>query len=248
MGLVPAMRAIQRAIGMWPPLVALTAVALTSACTWDGPAGGPVQRDHTVVDLDKSASTRVRVTMRAGELSVKGGARGLLEADFSYSVPDWKATITHDTTAAESELTVSQGAGTSPRGKTENQWQLVLNDARPLDVVVNVGAGKATLTLGSLALRSVDVEIGAGELDVDLRGHPTQSYRVKLHGGVGSATVHLPSAVGISASASGGIGGIDVSGLEKRGDRWVNPRALSSPVTIDLDASGGVGEIKIVAE
>jgi len=52
----------------------------------------------------------------------------------------------------------------------------------------------------------------------------------------------------ISATASGGIGDINVSGLEKRNGRWINPRSESAPVTIELDVHGGVGEIRIVAE
>jgi hypothetical protein len=90
--------------------------------------------------------------------------------------------------------------------------------------------------------------MGAGEVEMDLRGNPVKSYRAEIHGGVGSATVYLPASVGISATASGGIGDINVRGLEKRNGRWINPRAGSALVTIELDVRGGVGEIRIVAE
>ena len=71
---------------------------------------------------------------------------------------------------------------------------------------------------------------------------------MSVHGGVGSATIRVPASVSIAASASGGIGSISVEGLEKQGNRWVNAKVPSGPVTIDLDVQGGVGEIRIVAE
>jgi hypothetical protein len=104
------------------------------------------------------------------------------------------------------------------------------------------------MNLGRLNLRNVELTVGAGEVDMDLRGQPTTSYSVSIHGGVGTAIVHLPLTVAISAKASGGIGDINVSGLEQRDGRWINPRATASPVTIDLDVHGGVGEIRLEAK
>jgi predicted membrane protein len=111
-----------------------------------------------------------------------------------------------------------------------------------------LGAGEGRLDLGDLNLRGVDVEMGAGTLVLDLRGNPTQDYSVRVRGGVGEATVHVPKDVGISATASGGLGSIQVTGLEKRGDRYVNDAEGRSGVRIRLDIVGGVGEIKLIAE
>ena len=85
-------------------------------------------------------------------------------------------------------------------------------------------------------------------MDADLRGNPKRSYDVRINGGVGQATIHLPKSVGISATAVGGIGEVNVSGLEKRNGRWINPGHESDPVTIRLDVKGGIGQIDVVAE
>ncbi len=60
--------------------------------------------------------------------------------------------------------------------------------------------------------------------------------------------MYLPRDIGIYATAQGGIGGINVDGLERRGDHWVNRARLDSAVTIRVDVRGGVGEIHLVAE
>ena len=90
--------------------------------------------------------------------------------------------------------------------------------------------------------------MGAGTIRLDLRGKPTKDYTVRIRGGVGEATVYLPRDVGISASASGGLGDISVTGLRKSGDRYVNDAEGRAPVRIRLDIQGGVGSIKLIAE
>jgi predicted membrane protein len=97
-------------------------------------------------------------------------------------------------------------------------------------------------------LRGLSVEIGAGTLRLDLRGTPTKDYSVRIRGGVGEATVYLPKDVGISASATGGLGEVSVTGLHKNGDRYVNDSSETAKVKIRLDIQGGVGSIKLIAE
>jgi hypothetical protein len=225
----------------------LAATMLSIACSHGVPTG-PVQHEHTVVNLDRSELSRIRLSMEAGELHVKGGASKLAEADFTYNVAAWKPAVVQNLNRTPPELSITQPAGVSASGDTTNRWELALNDQQPLELIAHVGAGEAHMTLGGLNLRNVELTVGAGEVDMDLRGQPTTSYSVSIHGGVGTATVHLPSTVVISAKASGGLGDINVSGLEQRDGRWINPRAAASPVTIDLDVHGGVGEIRLEAE
>jgi hypothetical protein len=225
----------------------LVATMLSIACSHGEPIG-PLQHEHTVVNLDRAELSRIRLTMEAGELRVKGGAAKLAEADFTYNVAAWKPSVVQNLNRTPPELSITQATGVSTSGNTTNRWELALNDQQPLEIIAHLGAGEAHMTLGALNLRNVELTVGAGEVDMDLRGQPTTSYSVSIHGGVGTATVHLPSTVAISAKASGGLGDINVSGLEQRDGRWINPRATSSPVTIDLDVHGGIGEIRLEAE
>jgi len=207
---------------------------------------GPTEHETKVLDLDKSELTRVELKMGAGELRVQGGSSKLMEADFTYNVPGWKPQVEYHSTGVRSDIEISHPPGTAPHGKSD--WSLRFNYSAPMDLVAHVGAGEARLNLGSLNLRSVAVDLGAGEVNVDLRGNPKRSYDVRINGGVGQATVYLPASVGISATAAGGIGEINVRGLEKRNDRWINPGHENAPVTIRLDVKGGIGQIDLIAE
>jgi hypothetical protein len=220
-------------------------IAVLAGCTDGGRIGQP-EHESKVLELDKSELTRVELKIGAGELRVGGGSPKLMEADFDYSTPGWKPKVEYHSTGVRSDIEVSNPPGNFPHGK--NNWSLRFNDSTLIDLVVQMGAGESHLNLGSLNLRSVAFNLGAGEMNVDLRGNPKRSYDVQINGGVGQATVYLPASVGISATAVGGIGEVNVRGLEKRNGRWINAGHENSPVTIRLDVKGGVGQIDLIAE
>lgn len=226
--------------GLLTSLLLLTGCAATPA--------GPTQHESAHFDLDKSELTRVELRMGAGELKVTGGSTKLAEADFTYNVPSWKPTVDYRSTGVRGDLVIAQPESGGSFGNTEYRWDVRLNDGLLMDVVSKMGAGEATLNLGSMNLRNVELSIGAGEVKVDLRGNPKRSYDVRINGGVGEATVYVPRSVGIDATAKGGIGEIQVNGLEERNGRWINTAQENSPVKIHLDVKGGVGQINIIAE
>jgi len=207
---------------------------------------GPPLHDMQTVELDKAEMVRVEMRMGAGELNVAGGSSRLLDADFEYILPQSKPVVRYQASSFRGQLTIAQPSGDSRAG-SPYEWKLRLNNGVPMDVVARLGAGNAEMNLGVLDLRGVEVHMGVGNLDMDLRGDPKRDYDVEIHGGVGNATVRLPAGVGIVANARGGIGNIDAQGLEKRNGRWVNARHEDAKITIHLDIRGGVGNITLLA-
>ena len=185
--------------------------------------------------------------MGAGELKIGGAADALMEGDFSYNVADWKLQIHYDVSGHKGELTVKQGSGGSGSlvGDARNEWDLRLNDQVPTDLVVKMGAGESDLDLDSLTLTGLDLEVGAGETTVDLTGDYDRDFAATIQGGVGEATVLVPSEVGVRAKAEGGIGKIKAKGFQREGEAYVNDAYGDSDVTVDIDVQGGVGEINL---
>ena len=145
------------------------------------------------------------------------------------------------------ELTVKQGSGGGVRlgGDARNEWDISLNDEVPTDLVVEMGAGESDLDLDSLTLTGLDLQMGAGKTTVDLTGDYAQDFEASIQGGVGEATVLLPSEVGVKAKAEGGLGKINAKGLKREGDSYVNDAYGNSGVTLSVDVQGGVGEINL---
>jgi hypothetical protein len=203
------------------------------------------RKESKTVALGAAQSVRVSLNMKAGELKVGGGATQLMDADFTYNVPEWKPEVKYAVSGGVGNLEVAQPRSGSSTGNTRNEWDVHLSNKAPMEMTVNMGAGRATLTLAGLALSRLEVNMGAGETTVDLTGNWKKDLSAQIHGGVGRATVRLPRDVGVHVIAQGGIGAINASGFQKRGDAYVNDVYGKSPVTLQIEVEGGVGEINL---
>jgi hypothetical protein len=225
------------------------ALLVLNGCMIESGRSGPVQYSSESVEMDDSEAVRVDLRMGAGDLRVTDGAAKLLRADFAYSVPSWKPEVRYHRSGKQGVLTVEQpGKNHSALGNTKYSWDLQLNKKVPLDLAVHFGAGQARLDLGSLQLRGVELEMGVGQLDLDLRGAPRHSYNVAIHGGIGEATVRLSADAGIYAEAHGGIGGINVRGLQHEDGHWVSPTYDRAENKIRIEIHGGIGQINVIAD
>jgi hypothetical protein len=226
----------------------LLAAALTlCGCVIHTEHAGPTLHKSESFDLDKKADVvRAYLKMGAGTLRVSGGVSDkLARADFDYNVSSWQPEVDYE----NGTLRISQpGDSGAHLGNTKYEWDVRLNRDVPLELHVNFGAGESHLDLGSLSLRRVEVEMGVGEIQMDLRGNPKHDYDVRIRGGVGEATVHLPADVGVYAEARGGIGEISARGMHHDGNVYFNDQYKKSPVTVRLDIQGGVGSIKLLSD
>jgi len=218
---------------------------LIAGCNTEDWDAGPPRTESQTVKLGDAKSARVEIDMSAGELSVGSGAKDLLEADFSYGSPSSRPEVVYNVSGGQGRLTIGQRGSGHGRGSGHNKWDLHLSNKVPLELKVDQGAGRARLTLGGLSLSRLDVDLGAGETIVDLTGDWKNNLTANIDGGVGRATVRLPSDVGVRATAHGGIGAINVHGLIKIGDAYVNEAYGKSPITVEVKVEGGVGEINL---
>ncbi len=77
-----------------------------------------------------------------------------------------------------------------------------------------------------------------------------ESHSVE-RGAATSARVDIDMRAGELAVTSGAmtlIGDVSGTGLEERDGRWINPRATTSPVTVNFEVQRAIGDLKIVAE
>jgi hypothetical protein len=230
-------------------MMAATAV-LAGACGTQ-PGGtqqvGKMQSESKSVALEDAKSARAQLKMGAGELTITGGADQLMEGEFSYNVSEWKPKVSYDLSADTGELMVKQGSSEDVRlgADARNEWDISLNDEVPTDLVVQMGAGESDLDLDSLTLSGVDLQMGAGKTTVDLTGDYAQSFDASIQGGVGEATVLLPSDVGVKAKAEGGLGKINAEGLKRVGNSYVNDAYGESDVNLSVGVQGGIGQINL---
>jgi hypothetical protein len=233
-------------------IVMMAATALLAGACGTQPGGKPqvgkMHHESKAVDPKDAQDARAQLEMGAGELNVTGGADKLMEGEFSYNVSDWEPKVGYDVSDKKGELVVKQGRTSRSAflsGRARNEWNIRLNDRLPTDLVVRLGAGESDLDLDSLTLTGVELQMGAGKATVDLSGDYARDFDATIEGGVGEATVLLPSEVGVKAKAEGGLGKINAEGLKKVGDSYVNDAYGESDTNLSVDVKGGVGEINL---
>ena len=202
---------------------------------------------HDVESLDRQGSEAVRahINIPAGELKVSGGANKLMEADFKYSEIEGKPKISYQLSASGGQLDVTQHGRKFHFGRTYNNWDVRLGNDIPMELTIHMGAGKNDVKVGELSLTKLEINMGAGEVMVDLTGDRRMDLDATIHGGVGNAIIRLPENVGVRVHATGGIGSIDQGHLRRQGDEYFNEMYGKSPVTLRLDISGGIGKIEL---
>jgi len=208
---------------------------------------GEMQRESQSIQAQNAQSVHAKLKMGAGELNLTGGADRLMEAEFSYNVANWKPKVNYEVSGDTGELMVRQGSGGGVNlgGEARNEWDIRFNDEVPTNLSVQMGAGESDLDLDSLALTGLNLQMGAGKTTVDLTGDYVRDFNASIRGGVGEATVLLPSEVGVRAKAEGGIGKINAKGLQQEGNSYVNDAYGESEVTLRVEVQGGIGEINL---
>jgi len=252
-------------------LLAIMMVLLVSiACTLATPdlKVGPLRTESRSVEQGDAESVQVEIEIGAGELDVDGGAADLLQADFTYNVAELKP-----------ELNLSDDVLTILTPETEgmasfwdlddyrNEWDLRFNNDVPMEMKVFLGAGRANLNVGDLTLTRLDVNTGAGEVNLDLNGSSALT-RFEISAGVGAVTVDLtcdwltdldagieagvgeltmllPSSACVRVTVEGGISDTNTTGLTKDGDDYINDACGQSDVMLRIDISAGIGNINL---
>lgn len=228
-------------------LAAIPALSFFTACNMPEVKTGPMRDEPISIDLGNAERANIELDFGAGQLNLKGGGDNLISGKFKYNSDALKPIVQSSRNGSHAVVTIKQSSNHGGLGgHATNEWDLQLNSKTLLDLAVNCGAGQDGLDLRDVALRSLNVQMGAGQVDLDLRGHPMKDYEVEVSGGVGQATIHLPEGVGVRAEAHGGLGSINVTGLQKTGDHYENALYDKAKVNVRVKVEGGIGEINLL--
>ena len=226
----------------------LIAALLLSGCGSDARVGA-LQTESQSVELRDARSVRVEINLGAGDLQMTGGAKKLLESDFTYNVAKIKPEVGY----TDGKLVIRQpNVDGLPvlQGITDfrNEWNLRLYDQVPMDLSVDVGAGTGDLQLVGLSLTGLAVNLGAGIYMVDLSGNWARNLDATIDTGAANITLRLPKDVGVRVKIESGPHTIEATGLMKDGDVYTNAAYGVSDVTMQVNIEAGIGQINLEVE
>jgi hypothetical protein len=206
--------------------------------------------DTSTVGLEGATRAEVGIQIGAGHLSIRGADQEpLLEASFEFNRERNRPEVDYRLFGDKGRLQIRHARRRGVNfGTTRNRWDLRLSRTVPLDLNVNLGAGESDLDLRGLRLERVEIDMGVGEMSLDLQGFHERSFDVKVDGGVGSGTLRLPSEVGVRVRIDGGLGSVNAHGLTKTGGAYVNDAYGKSAVTIEVDINAGIGSLDLRCE
>jgi hypothetical protein len=206
------------------------------------------KHDSQTVDLQGATAVAAKLQFPAGQLNITGGSDHLVDANFRYDDTNSPPQLNYSVNAGQGELNLDQNDDHVHFGTHDAEWDLQFNNTVPLDLTLEMGAGQSNLQLAGINLTHLEVHLGAGQVLLDLTGARKQDLSADIQGGVGQARIRLPKDVGVRAHATGGLGAVNVQGLTKDGDDYVNAVYGKTPATIDLNVQGGIGEIDLDEE
>lgn len=203
----------------------------------------------TTLPMNDADNLDVTLEMGAGELSVSSDdiVPDALRGRFEYSPEALAPDVEGKTEASTTVVTVANLDGfelSLSDAKMENTWEISLPTSVPTALTVRIGAGEGNLDLRGIALDSLAIEQGTGDVNVDL-SEQARDLMAQATLGAGEVTIKLPSDVGVRVRGfEDGLGGWESPGFTKRGGALVND-AYGKPgvPTIDLDVQRGLGGV-----
>lgn len=124
-------------------------------------------------------------------------------------------------------------------------WNLNLSPSVPMELDISTGVGQSTIDLSELQVTGLKVSSGVGETTVTLPGRGRLS--AKVSGGIGKLTVIVPQGMAARIDASAGLGGLNIAPgrFVRQGGDYVSANYATAEDRVDLDVSGGVGEVTV---
>ena len=222
----------------WPVVLVGIGIWFLIASVWPG-RQRPVESFS--LPLASAQAADVHVSFGAGELSMGRAAPGLLiagtfEGGVLYRSP------------APGIVEVKPDTGSSgwPLSGQAYRWSVGLTGEVPLDLRLDTGASRATVDLGELALRRLDLRSGASETRIRLPMAAGYS-QVRTETGVASLSIDVPPGVAARIRSRMTIGrtSVDEGRFPRTLDGWELPDYATAQNRVEVEVGGGVGSVTI---
>ena len=175
------------------------------------PTGGEVKHDRLVAPLADAESARVEIAPGRWRSTVSAleGLGDLLVADVDYTgrmrfdiSGERDRRVLIDEVGGGFGFPIVGGVGEGP------SWDVAINPEVPLDLVVDLGSGGATLDLERLELTQMRLDVGSGSVHPVL---PGGEYALRYTGGSGQASIEIAEGAQAAIVLGMGSGDVDVS-------------------------------------
>lgn len=174
---------------------------------------GQLTRESKSVDQGAAKSVQAEFEMGVGDLTVRGGARRLMDAEFTCNVPSLMPQVTYEVSGGKGKLTVRQPSNkVRTPDHLRTAWDVRLKNGMPVDLSVTSGVGGGRLDLAGVDLRTLRMECGTGGPQVRLSGVYPSLASIDLQSGTGGIDLGMVGRFPAirTVNLHSGTGGLDV--------------------------------------
>ncbi len=204
---------------------------------------------HVSIPLDNTRSASVEVKHGAGRLVLDSGAEpsALMEGDFVGEIEP-----VLNRSGERASLILKPGESDLPwnfDGAFEGfNWNVHLNPAIPIDLILRTGAGESHIDLSRLQLHSLVLETGMSATEITLPDQAAHT-RVEIHSGMASVVLRVPQSVAARIHMQNGLMGekIDKNRFPFNGEAYETPGYLNAEHQVEIEVAAGVGSIDIIS-
>jgi hypothetical protein len=223
-------------------LIGLGAVALVIALLLLGPSiglealepSGELQTLTFSESLGSATSARITLDLERYPTSVEALSASdlLIDAELdTYTDVDFSARGTREKSVTiEPVEDYSFDFDWTDWDTVGTRWEIGLSPDVPIDLMVDIGSGSATLDLMFLELTDLEIDGGSGSVDLTLPESSSQ-YSANIDGGSGDFEIEFESGAEVRAVMDVGSGNLDI--------------VIGSSADLDMRIDGGSGDITI---
>jgi len=212
--------------------------------------GGEDFTEARTVALDGATAVRAAIELGVGQLAIGGGGCDLLDADFTYNVPEWRPELDYAVQDGRGRLTLWQPSSERPRGVLEgrNRWDLRFAEQVPLDLGLKLGVIEGKLCLGKLALAGLSLEVGTGNFTLDLTETRARSLHIPIRAGVLNLKLIVPRDSGVQVEVRSPVLTMHAKEWQRARHIWVNEAYGGTSDTMRVVIESGVASITLAQQ
>jgi len=179
----------------------------------------------------------------ASKVSIESEDKNLLGVSLQGVKLDYKETYKNNKQTVEYSFE-SQKHNMINFNNKSNSYDFYLNKHVIWDLDLDLGAVSGELNLEQVPIKSIDLDFGAGNLDIIL-GTKHNKSDIKIDSGASNLTIVIPKEAGIKLKLDAALTktNIDDLKLNKSGDYYFSPNYEEATTKIEFDINMGVGKI-----
>ena len=221
------------------------------------------------IPLGKAKEIKTEIAFTVGELYINASSDQLSEGTYRFNIEKWRPEISYteeNQTGYLNIKTIDERTDRNYNDKDNSTWNLSLNKKVRNDLTIKILAGKGRIDLQDCNLKRLECSMAAGDININLRntsvpdmifkggagtadfdfsGKWNNDLNASIKGGVGDASLKLPSQTGVKITIHGFLGEKNTPGFRKENGSYTNAMYGKTKETLYIDVTGGIGNVTL---